>query len=334
MNQNNIMVSIVCTTYNHENYIGDALKGFVSQRINFPIEILVMDDASTDGTADIIREYEKKYPELIKAIYQTTNQYSRGLKPGKQNRERAVGKYIAVCEGDDYWVDEYKLKKQVEYMEANPDCTFCFTNGYRCYGVNNLVKKKIVPWTKKSIVKKDSNIYDVGEIELLGYIPTCSFLWRNGSRMLPVSENAFKGDELLKISMTSHGYAYFINEPMVVYRINENSATGIWRNNLQEYSKFCDKFISLFSDLEKILDDEKSRNVMAMRVCQWKVNKYCFSDERDKLREIIRSGEIRNLKYGNTASRIFCTIKCHFPACFKLIRVFYRKIKAAVHGVR
>ena len=79
-----------------------------------------MDDASTDGTADIIREYEKKYPEIIKPIYQKENQYSKGLKPGYQNRARAKGKYIAMCEGDDYWIDEYKLQKQVDFLENNP----------------------------------------------------------------------------------------------------------------------------------------------------------------------------------------------------------------------
>lgn len=125
MGNNEIMVSIVCNTYNHEKYIADALDGFVSQKTNFPIEILVMDDASTDGTADIIREYEKKYPEIIKPIYQTENQYSRGLGPVRQNRSRAKGKYIALCEGDDYWIDEHKLQKQVDYMEAYPECMLC-----------------------------------------------------------------------------------------------------------------------------------------------------------------------------------------------------------------
>ena len=125
-----VVVSIVCNTYNHELYIRDALDSFLSQKTNFPFEILVFDDASTDKTANIIRSYEEKYPDIIKPVYQTVNQYSLGLMPGKQNRERATGKYIAICEGDDYWCDCNKLQKQVDYMESHPDCTFCFTNGY------------------------------------------------------------------------------------------------------------------------------------------------------------------------------------------------------------
>lgn len=121
-----IAVSIICNVYNHEKYIRDALEGFVMQKTNFPFEILVHDDASTDKTADIIREYEAKYPELIKPIYQTENQYSK--RNGTIRRiqgERVRGKYIALCEGDDYWIDPLKLQKQYDFMEGHPEYTLC-----------------------------------------------------------------------------------------------------------------------------------------------------------------------------------------------------------------
>lgn len=316
---NNVMVSIVCNTYNHEKYIADALDGFISQKTNFPIEILVMDDASTDGTADIIREYEKKYPEIIKPIYHTVNQWSRGLGPVRQNRDRAIGKYVAMCEGDDYWIDEYKLQKQVDYMEAHPDCSFCFTNGYLCYGNNEPTEKKLIPWAKTAIVKKKSYIYDAGEVELLGSIPTCSFMWRNGLSMLPVSDNAFQGDALLKISMTSHGYAYFIDEPLVIYRRgNNNSATGVWEKNPDNYAKYSDRFINMFLELSKILD-EKFKNIMAMRVCQWKISKYYALNDKAELKKIVKSGEIKNLKYGNSVSKVYFIMKCCFPQIFTFL---------------
>ena len=327
MEHNDIMVSIVCNTYNHEKYVKDALEGFISQKTNFPIEILVMDDASTDGTADIIREYEKKYPELIKPIYQTINQYSQGLAPGKQNRDRAIGKYIAMCEGDDYWIDEYKLQKQVDYMESHPECTFCFANGYVCYGIQKYTEKKVIPWNKESKIKKNSNIYDVGDVEQLGYIPTCSFIWRKGLKGLPISEGAFNGDEYHKISMTNHGYAYFVDEPMVVYRQgNDQSATGIWKKDIRSYIKYCDKFIQLFSDLENLLD-QKYKNVMAMRLCQWKISKYYALNDYDKLKEIVTSGEIKNLKYGSCKSFIYYTFKGKYPIFFKTILKIGKKIR-------
>lgn len=121
------LVSISCITYNHVKYIRDAIEGFLMQKTTFPIEILIHDDASTDNTATIVREYEVKYPQLIKPIYQTENQYSKKDGTiGRIQRGRARGKYYATCEGDDYWTDPLKLQKQVEYLEENTDCSLCF----------------------------------------------------------------------------------------------------------------------------------------------------------------------------------------------------------------
>lgn len=125
MNQE-IMVSVICTVYNHEKYVRDALDGFVMQKTNFPFEVLIHDDASTDNSANIIREYEAKYPDLIKPIYQVENQFTRG---GNITRRfllpKVRGKYVAVCEGDDYWTDPCKLQKQVDFLENNPDYSMC-----------------------------------------------------------------------------------------------------------------------------------------------------------------------------------------------------------------
>ena len=123
-----IMVSVCCITYNQVSYIRDALEGFVNQQTDFAYEVLIHDDASSDGTAEIIREYAKRYPDRIFPILQTENQYSKGLTnvSGTFNFPRARGKYIAMCEGDDYWTDMHKLQKQVDYLEANPGCSLCF----------------------------------------------------------------------------------------------------------------------------------------------------------------------------------------------------------------
>lgn len=127
--QQGTLVSIICLTYNHEKYIRETLEGFVNQKTNFKFEILIHDDASTDRTAQIIHEYEVKYPDLIKPIYQTENQYSKGgaiickfLLP------ISSGKYLAFCEGDDYWSDERKLQKQVDILERESNCALVYTN--------------------------------------------------------------------------------------------------------------------------------------------------------------------------------------------------------------
>lgn len=123
------MVSVYCLAYNHEPFIRDALEGFVNQKTNFKYEVIVHDDASTDGTANIIREYANRYPDIIKPIFQTENQHSkkvpimlRFIKPLMR------GKYVAACEGDDYWIDDEKLQKQVDFLENNREYIACTCN--------------------------------------------------------------------------------------------------------------------------------------------------------------------------------------------------------------
>lgn len=122
-------VSVVCTAYQHEPYIRRTLEGFVSQETDFPFEVLVNDDASADGTADIIREYTEKYPHIIRPFLQEKNLYSQGI-----NLYDAVlypaarGEYIAACEGDDCWIDPHKLQRQVDFLDAHPDYSACVHN--------------------------------------------------------------------------------------------------------------------------------------------------------------------------------------------------------------
>ena len=115
------LVSISVLAYNHEKYIRQCLDSILLQEVNFPYEILIHDDASPDGTVDIIREYEAKYPEIIKPIYQTENQYSQRKFVDTFNVDRARGKYLAFCDGDDYWLDPKKLQKQVNFLEKHSE---------------------------------------------------------------------------------------------------------------------------------------------------------------------------------------------------------------------
>ena len=120
-----ILVAIKCLVYNHEPYLRDCLEGFVMQQTNFPFVAIVHDDSSTDSSAAIIREYEAKYPNIIKPIYETENQYSK--RDGSLGRimnaavDATGAKYVAMCEGDDYWTDPLKLQKQVDFLESHID---------------------------------------------------------------------------------------------------------------------------------------------------------------------------------------------------------------------
>ena len=167
---NKLLVSISCLTYNHAPYIKQTIDGFLMQKTNFDFEILIHDDASNDGTAKIIQEYESKYPNLIKPIYQKENQWSKGRKGSAVfNFPRAKGKYIAMCEGDDYWTDPLKLQKQVDFLEENEDIIACGTQF-------NQLKNDILIKTKPTTNTRFFNHYDV----ISGYkISTLTTLFRN-----------------------------------------------------------------------------------------------------------------------------------------------------------
>ena len=116
------LVSIRCLVYNHEPYLRQCLDGFVMQQTTFPFEAIVHDDASTDGSAAILREYAEKYPDIIKPIYETENQWGKGtISKSMDAAMHPNSKYIASCEGDDYWTDPNKLQIQVDFLENHPD---------------------------------------------------------------------------------------------------------------------------------------------------------------------------------------------------------------------
>jgi len=212
------LVSICCMTYNHENYIRQCLDGFVMQQTSFPIEILVHEDASTDNTAEIVKEYEVKYPHLFKCIYQTENQFA------KQNTlvniifPMSRGKYIALCEGDDYWTDPYKLQKQVNFLEANPDFSLCF------HAVKILKEGHLV---NDFITKVPADVTTIDDLLKGNYIYPLSTVFRNiFQNGLPKwFINCVVGDYPLFMLLAKHGKLIHINDQMGVYRLND---TGIW----------------------------------------------------------------------------------------------------------
>lgn len=212
-----IMVSICCITYNQESYIRDALESFLGQKTDFAYEVLIHDDASTDGTGAIIREYAKRCPEVMKPILQTENQYSKGFTniSGTFNFPRARGRYIAMCEGDDYWTDEKKLQMQVDYMEGHPDCALCFHSAEVEVLERAVTERAMRPYHGDRIVSP-------GEIigKRSGY-PTASLLFRTEMvRELPeFYVNAPIADIPLQLMAAARGYGYYMDRPMCVYRL-------------------------------------------------------------------------------------------------------------------
>lgn len=122
------IVSVCCAAYNHEKFISDAIDGFLMQETDFSFEIIIRDDASMDNTAKIIEKYEKKFPKLIKPIYEKENTFSKGIKPMADMFKVAKGRYLAICEGDDYWIDTKKLQVQKDFLDNNQEYVICYTD--------------------------------------------------------------------------------------------------------------------------------------------------------------------------------------------------------------
>lgn len=215
------LVSICCLAYNHAPYIRQCLEGFVMQKTNCPIEVLIHDDASTDGTQDIIKEYEAKYPDIIKPIYQKENQYSKGVKVSLvYNFSRAKGKYIAMCEGDDYWTDPYKLQKQVDFLESHPDYVMC------SHRFNQYIQDKNLLEEEKNLTFQGAD-YDLKN--LIGgkwLTQTLTVMYRRSALDLKEYESyGMSMDIILFYALLKNGKGYCFPDIMATYRLHGG---GVW----------------------------------------------------------------------------------------------------------
>lgn len=213
-------VIIKCLVYNHASYLRDCLEGFVRQKTNFPFKAIVHDDCSTDGSAAIIRKYAERYPHIIEPIYETENQYS---KPGHKITHimdaASLGRspYLAICEGDDYWIDPLKLQKQIDYMDAHPDCTLTCTN-HLISTHNKLQTLDEIGWPHPHKTGKLA----IKDLILAGgsYTATCTMVYRSGldADMPYDAKFCSVWDYPLQIFAGLKGYVYYFEDVCAVYR--------------------------------------------------------------------------------------------------------------------
>jgi len=214
------MVSVVCMTYNHAAFIRDALEGFVAQQAPWRIEVLVHDDASTDGTTETVREYESRYPDLIRGVYQTENQYSKGVNVPRTFLHSLIrGRYVALCEGDDYWTDPHKLEKQVAALEAHPGVDLCAHRTRRIKGGKSA--GYVAPAWRDRLIPADRVIRGGGN-----FVATGSLLCRREAylQQTPMRE-ILANDYSLQIQCSLRGGMYYLNDCMSVYRTD---TPGSW----------------------------------------------------------------------------------------------------------
>jgi glycosyltransferase involved in cell wall biosynthesis len=216
------VVSVCCTTYNHESYIEDALEGFLIQETDFSFEIIIHDDASTDKTADIIREYAAAYPQIIKTIVQIENQYSINFNlPSENIFNSAKSEYIATCEGDDFWNDKNKLSKQFYFLEENKGCV---ASGHDSNIVNE--KNEVVLSSRlNKKLKMDYKGYDLKKGIMPGYF-NCLFFRNCLDFKGPEIGKILNGDVFLACRLGQHGdYHYHEDIKPSSYREHQG---GVW----------------------------------------------------------------------------------------------------------
>lgn len=268
------LVTVICMAFNHEKYISSAIEGFLLQKTTFPFEIIIHDDCSTDNTANIIKQYENKYPHLLNCTYEPENLYSKKDRPLRRFAEkcRTRAKYEAICEGDDYWIDTNKLQRQIDYMEANDGCILTFTNG-QVYDVrggqfSSLFKEGYFDIKEYEFAGKGQAI-TLSNFYRLKFPPTASHVYRNGvlagiDEFIP---ECIAGDIRCRLYALTKGYAYYFPEETCVYRINVlGSATTIWRKyNKAEQKKAAESYIDVFDAVDKLTDYQYTNSIWELK---------------------------------------------------------------------
>jgi len=252
-------VTILCTTYNQINFIRQALDGFVMQKTNFPFEVIVHDDASTDGTTDVIKEYQKKYPKIIKPIYQVKNQFSQGKDILMDCMIDAIqSEYVAMNEGDDYWIDENKLQRQVDFLDANPEFTVCF-HPVKVIWEDKSQPESVFPTARYRFNKK---VLGLNDLLKHNFIQTNSVMyrWKLTKDMWP-QKSVLPCDYLWHLLHAKYGKIGFLPQVMSVYRRNQG---GIWTGSgkTDEWFLRCGiPHIRFFQAMEKMFGVDKRKNI-------------------------------------------------------------------------
>ena len=256
-----VMVSIICLTYNHSKYIRDCLEGFICQKTNYRFEAIVHDDASFDDTQSVICDYAEKYPEIIKPILEKENQYSK--RDGSLQRiinNELRGKYVALCEGDDYWIDPLKLQKQVDFLENNPEYGMCYTD----FDIKNEVTGIYEHSLFKNEKSRYPSNYNLGEwIIKAGYVAPMTWvlkreLWLN----LPIIGSP-DGTFVRFASYLHDTHVNCLPDVTAVYRIIGESASHT-SNLKQDYYRFKFLFKTKIQLADLYLEGEEKHNVVSV----------------------------------------------------------------------
>lgn len=244
------IVSMECCTFNHIKFIRHALNGLLMQETDFPFEIILHDDASTDGTTEIVKEYAEVYPNIIVAIIQTENQWSKGRRPWEFTFKTAKGNYISSCEGDDYWLDKEKISKQLESLRSEKNIVMSYHDA--------LVIDKDGKLTGRN--KPSKNGYSKAELKKAPFVPTLTRLFKNHD-ITWIDESSLPAsmDVVVTSYLSRYGGAVFSSNVVpCVYRHHDG---GVWsvKSNTEKASMTIDTMLFIASQYEKESDIKGKR---------------------------------------------------------------------------
>lgn len=317
--KDDIKVSVICITYNHEKFLRECLDSMVCQKTNFPFEIVIHDDKSTDSTIDIIKEYKKKYPNLIVPIFEEENQYSKGKSIIEECAiPYAKGKYVAICEGDDRWCDENKLQKQYDFMESHPDYVACFHNS-TIHDLSNKIPDRNFNNFKKTIDLSSSILFKNRYVHTSSY-----FVKKECYKKLDFGKTLWFGDFVILTSLFTYGKLAILPQVMSVY--NNNNLSGVMKSKIEKSIK--SQIDSTLIEI-KYLEDynlyfkgkynrEIKDRISYIYIYNIYDNKLLLSKDNKEFRqikkELLKSDYYKNfMKQSNFKAKIKSFIKYHLP---------------------
>lgn len=322
-----VMVTVVMLTYNHEKWIAKALDGIVKQKTDFKFKLFVHDDCSTDRTVEIIEWYHKKYPDIVVPFLEKENLYSQHIKITQTVLLPYIkSKYVALCEGDDFWTDTSKLQQQVDYMEEHEKCTLCFHNADFVDTEGNKLKPFYPQniWNDDEIEKKlllfEGANFNVVEMLKLDFTPTASFLYRY-ELYEELTKFDLSLDLLVRLVATNMGYSHYINKKMSAYRTgNAQSASGVLQNNENMLFKgFYKVHCNILDDFDHYTDLRYHDEIIRQKERK-KLTVYASTLN---LKEMKKSSEYRNLKRKYIIKII---VKKYFKSSFDFAKTLKTKL--------
>ncbi len=318
-NRDDIVVSVICNTYNHENYIEQCIKGFLLQETNFKFEVLIHDDASTDKTAEVIRKYEKQYPDIIKPIYEEVNQYSLHVGiTANIMLPKAKGKYFALCEGDDYWIDPQKLQKQVDYMESHPDCTFCIHNAIRVNPEGKEVGRIATVQNSRELSCHEL-IVNSGDYCATNSIMAPMALTKN----LPEFYSKFFLDYITQIYFSSKGKSYCFEEYMSAYRVNTPGSWTLRTKSNDARVKHQQRVINALTQFNEYTEFAHSKSV-EQAIAERRLDCAAMTGDKKILKDEEYKPYIKKLGFGK---RLKLYARMYFPKIFDFLKRTKKHLK-------